>query len=272
MAPMTRTSFALGLALSLPLAAGCGSSGFEIKHTLNEDKLAPVPMDALQPVLDAEAQIAKTRLLVGQARFAADDASKEIKNAQLEQQKSDLEVQSAQNDMDRAKGLSDQNRIASAQKELDLARAEKREADAKITYFSAKVDYEQAAVIATQAQVVYDEALLELTKAQIADSHGIRPDGFSLADFKDQAEQGKDYYNSHAQAAQENYQKVADAQKEFQSAEAAYDQARGAVATSSGLQAMPAGGSSATDDATPPPPAGGNGGGKIVVPVSGSQP
>jgi hypothetical protein len=232
-------------------ATGCG--GFEIKTTFDEDLLGQVPMTDLQPIVDQETDLSKTKLLVGQAVYAQTDAENEAQKASTASDQADLQVQNAQSDMDFAQNTADQTKIANAQRELDLANAAKSAADAKSEYYTAKAQYEGDSVTATRAQVLYDEALIELTKAKIADSHKIRPDGFNLQDFQTQADDGKTYYNDQAQSAKDDYNKLSELEKTYNTTEANYEKAQGKV-TANGLQTDPL--LSQGTAATTPPPGG----------------
>ena len=159
-----------------------------LRHNFDESYIAQVGMSEREAELVAQNQYnrARTRFLKAEADFKASKTN--IAVAKNARQQALSEEKSAQIRMKAAEDSGDMNRINAARAEVRAAELERRAADDKVAALVAHSNFLKAFEYYAQEEMFRQEALYELAKAKIAKKSNIRPKGFELETYKNQAE------------------------------------------------------------------------------------
>jgi hypothetical protein len=249
---MRRHLFSLALALpfTLPLLAGsCGGKDTTpkpLRHQFDDMYIASVPIEEKQAVFQAQQEHAMARAEAAKAESDFNEAGVQLDVARNERKQALIEEESAKRRKKAADDSGDMNRINAALRELRAAELLRKAADEKVDYYVRQRAYLKENIRYTKEQMYAKEAAFELAEARVAQQHNIRPRGFDLKLYEEQAKE-RSRLAQRARAEADRERKNAEtARKRWQTTQAEADRMRGVA------PAVPAG--DAVDSGSQEPP------------------
>ncbi|MSP59392.1 MAG: hypothetical protein EXR72_03445 [Myxococcales bacterium] len=173
----------LQLPIVILLAVGCGSGP---KYKVDDVSLAPIPIAEKQAIFAAQNEISVARSERQKADADVAATEKEIISAESEHEQAKLETKKAQLGADEQKKLGDATKLTQAARELEVAEAGQHAASVKIDWLSKRKKWQREQGEAADAHATLAESKVELEKARLASSKGIKPNpDFKLENFAD---------------------------------------------------------------------------------------
>jgi hypothetical protein len=217
-----RARSAAVLALSL---AACSSGP---KYKVDDQTLATIPVDQKQGVMAAQSEQNQAReeyrtadAMVNQTDRDLDVASNDYKTMKLSLDTAKLNLKSAEQS-------GDVNRKNQAERDIHVAEMGVKAADAKVDFLSKKKKWYKRNRDAAEAHQSSADSRVELEKAKLAESHGVKPSAdFSVMNFETQSLERSKKYSEAKLDADKMKPDVDDLERKFKTLEEQYNGAKG---------------------------------------------
>jgi hypothetical protein len=183
-------AFAVATAATLPGVAcgGAASSGPRpLGHHFDDMHIAAVALTDKQSVVEAQNDYSVARMERAKAEADLREIATQLDVAKNERAQALLEEKSAHAKKRAADKSGDLTRVNAAASERRAAELSRRAADEKISYLEAEQRALAAQLRYAEEHMVAEEARFELAKARIAHQRNIRPRGFAVGAYENQA-------------------------------------------------------------------------------------
>lgn len=198
MQTMTRSTIQiiLGVAVTGFVAGGCGGAqSSALRHQLNPKLLAPVAPEELAEVTSAHRQVMEAELALQHTTFLLAEVDSEWKVARNDMKRARISHSSAESNRRAAERTQMKRRLDVAAAMQARASDETKLAGAKLSYLDARRAYLRVLVDFLRHDVRARRAKVELARAEVAHSEGIRPRGFDIKAYRAQ-------FHHHKRAAE----------------------------------------------------------------------
>jgi len=213
------------LGLLCMMLIGCSSGP---KYKIDDSVLAQIPTAEKQMVMAAqqEQNVAKDELLKAKADLSQVD--RELDIAENEYKASKLGVDSAELSKKSAEASGDVNQKGKADRDLRVAELGKKTGDAKVDFLSRKKKWMKATLEAAEIHAQAADSKVELEKAKLAQSKGIKPsDDFNVMNFETETLEKSKKYSEAKLDADKMKASVDDLERKWQMVSQEWVSARG---------------------------------------------
>lgn len=236
--------FAIGVAVSLLLAAGCGgpsdSPPTPLSRRFDEMHVAKFTLEQKTNIQNARQGWDIARMENANAESQLSEVVTQIGIVRNDHKTAKIAVDSAISSKKAAEASADTNRINAAQQELHIAELLLRAAEARVKYFEAYQAYVKRLARHTAEKMYWEEAKFELAKAQLAQQNNIAPKGVQYEWYpKQEAERGK-RANAAREKAESEKQRAQGARENWLKLQQSADQASGKPTSLPDPMAQPA--------------------------------
>ena len=207
------------------LLAGCSSGP---KYRINDDSLASVPLTDKQGMLAAQNEQNQAREEARKAKSDLDQVDREEDIADNEYKTAKLGLDTAEMNQKAAEQSGDMNRKSSADRDIHVAKLGVKAADAKRDWLSKKHKWMKQVYEAAQDHQASADAKVELEKAKVASSKGIKPSSdFNVMNFETESLEKSKRYSETRLDADKRKADVDDLERKYQAVNQEYQAAKG---------------------------------------------
>lgn len=243
-------AYAIALCSTLALyQLGCGGGGESrprpLSYHFDDVHIAAVPMGEKNDIFQAQNDYSVAKAEYQKAVADFESSGTELDVAKNERQQALLAEKSARQRKKAADSSSDMTRINQAAAELRAAELARKAADEKVSYLKAHRKYLQKWVRYTEEEMYAKEARFELAKARLAHNKNIKPKGFDIKRFENQAKDRSERAQRARAKANSEKAKAEEKRKKWQTMLQAARQAGGGssdTGTGTGTATDPTGG------------------------------
>jgi hypothetical protein len=221
------------LIVPMLLAFGCGGGG--AKYHVDDASLASLSMQEKQGIFAAQNEKNQAQAEVQQLQANTRSVDTDLDVADNEYKTAKLTLDTAKLNQKAAEQGGDFNRKNAAQRELNVAELGVKAADAKVDFIKKKRKWIARSLEAAEQHVAMADARAEMEKARLAQSKGIRPDEkFDPMLFEQDYNEKARKYNEAKLDADKLKPEADGKEREWQTQQQAYDQARAAAMQTGG--------------------------------------
>jgi hypothetical protein len=211
------------LFLAFTLTA-CGGS---LKYTVDDNTVASCSNEERAPINAIRDERNRADDELRSAKSMEQSAESELSLAENEYKSAKLAKDSAKVSRQAAEQSGDFNRKNKAERDYAAADKAQDAGDAKVTWLEKKVKYAKLSREAAEAHVAQVNARIELEKARLCQTKGIRPsEKFDIMNYQQQSTETEQKFNDARRKADDKKADVDDRERRYMTAKQAADTAK----------------------------------------------
>jgi len=216
------------LYIPMLMLVGCGAGS--AKYRVDDASLASIPMQERQPIFDAQNEMNQAKAEVDKFKADSRNADHDVDVAENDYKTAKLSLDTAKLNKKSADMSGDINAKQKADRDVHVAELGVKAADARVDWAKKYRKWVSESQDAAEAHVAAADSRTELEKAKLAQAKGIRPnDKFDPMLFEQDYQDKSRKYSDAKLSADKLRPDVDGKEREYQTQQQAYDQARAAA-------------------------------------------